>query len=338
MASESMFQPDEVLHKRYKVKGLLGRGGMGEVYEAEDLRDDRPVALKTILPELMDSAKAASRFKREIKYSRAISHPNVLKIYDVFAVERTAIGSEGTLQQVPCMAMELLAGQSLADRFQERGPMGPDEAKNVVCQIAAALAAAHQAKIIHRDLKPDNIFLVPRRDGVRVVLTDFGVARLNKSAEEPLTASNVVVGTPIYLAPEQLELEKALPASDIYALGLISYELITGVFPFQHEIPIHAVFNRVKMDPAPPSKHLPGLAAHWEEVIMRCLARKPEDRFANAKEIIAQLEGKKAPAQRVRSERTDSSNEDAASLSPLALWIVGGLLITALAIFVITNT
>lgn len=290
-----MFQPGEIVRDRYRVVRLIGSGGMGEVYELEDVETGDALALKTILPRLLGNATVKARFQREIQLSRRIRHPNVVKIHDVFEHPRPIRRATGQTESIdaPCMVMDYLAGQTLADRLAA-GPLTTEEARPVACHVAAALAAAHRLKIVHRDLKPDNVFLVPQEDGgLQVVVTDFGVARMHKTSKESLTESNIVLGTPDYMAPEQLELEEAIPASDIYTLGLVMYEMVTGHRPFEAgATPIENIFLRVTEDPKPPQQHVPDLDPRWVEVILRCLERKPADRYASPLEIIDALEGK----------------------------------------------
>lgn len=265
---------------------------MGEVYEAEDTVENRVVALKTVLAKLLGSQKVIARFRREIDLSNRISHPNVLTIYDVFELPPA---SDADIQvSSPCMVMELLSGETLADRLSEGRLFSEEEARSIVIQTAKALGAAHRADVVHRDLKPDNIFLVPQDDGeVRVVMTDFGVARPNNQpdTEESFTATDVIVGTPLYMAPEQLELEEALPESDLYTLGLVVYEMLTGKFPFEGDTGIQVVFMRVQEDPIPPSRFKPDISEKWEELILSCLERDPNNRIREADDIVAFLEG-----------------------------------------------
>ncbi len=343
MTAASLFQSGDVLQGRYRVDRLLGKGGMGEVYAAADLLSGQEVALKSLLPELVDSVKATLRLEREAEFSRIIAHPNVLKIFAVFRVRSPAAFQGESLQEVPCMAMELLHGSTLADRLQPGGRLAPEEARLIFSQTAAALTAVHAAHIVHRDLKPDNLFLTTEPQGLRVVLADFGVARFSHESEDsadaradgdssrdPLTASNVVLGTPSYMAPEQLELEQALPASDVYALGLIMYETITGVFPFQHEVPIQAVFRRVHHDPEPPRRHLPDLDPRWNRLILHCLERRA-DRRPTASEVVTAL------TDLGQSEPMDAFADDAAQLPSWALAVVGCVLVLALIIFFLVN-
>lgn len=263
---------------------------MGEVYEAADRERGEHVALKTVVPKLLGSTKVVARFRREIELSRRISHPNVLAIYEVFELPPPSDRPEDRGRWAPCMVMELLHGETLADRLGRDQKIPPDEARPMVCQMAVALGAAHRAEVVHRDLKPDNIFLVDQEDGtILVKVTDFGVARPNNSGkEDAFTATDVIVGTPTYMAPEQLELEDALPVSDIYTLGLVMFEMITGQFPFQGETAIQVVFKRVQEDPPSPREYVPDLEERWEEVILRCLERDPHQRLQHA-EMIAEM-------------------------------------------------
>ncbi|RMH20386.1 MAG: serine/threonine protein kinase [Acidobacteria bacterium] len=293
---EDMLAPGEVVHQRYRIERLIGKGGMGEVYAAFDVAEGRRVALKTVQPERV-SDKLVARFYQEYELSRRISHPNVLQIYEVFELERPGIEVS-----VPCMAMEFLDGETLLERLQRDQRLSEEEALPIVCQMASALAASHGAGVVHRDLKPDNVFLLPRAGGgVRAVLTDFGVARQARSPvvqnasfekTDSLTATNVILGTPFYMAPEQLELETANTATDIYTFGLVIYEMITGTLPFLRPSTLQTVFARVREDPEPPSKRVPGLDPRWEATIMRCLERDPSKRFTSAGEICAALQGR----------------------------------------------
>lgn len=290
-------KPDDVLRDRYRVVRMVGRGGMGEVYEAVDLETGERVAVKTVLAKFLGSSKVIARFRREIDLSRRISHPNVLRIRDVFELPPNGDDPDAPQMPAPCMVMEYLEGETLADRLEQGRLVPPEEARGLVIQMARALSAAHRAEVVHRDLKPDNVFLVKPGESThpgertRVVLTDFGVARPNSAEEDSFTATDVIVGTPTYMAPEQLELEEALPASDIYTLGLVVYQMITGRFPFEADTAIQVVFMRVQQDPVPPRQHMPELDEVWEDLIMRCLERDPKERISDAEEIVAFLEG-----------------------------------------------
>ncbi len=310
MAAESnIFSPGDEIEGRYRVVRLVGVGGMGEVYEAEALaagvrEQAQRVAIKTVLPELLGNHKIIARFEREAELSRRISHPNVLRIFEVLKtpadVASRASGATGA-HPIPCLVMELLEGETVADLLIAGRTVDPGEGVPLACQMAAALTAAHRAGVVHRDLKPDNVFLVPpppesAGGATRVVLTDFGVARRSTAPpqDESLTASNVLLGTPDYMAPEQLELEQATAASDIYTMGLVLFEMLTGKRPFVADTALKMVFKRVQEEPPSPCKHLPDLDPRWEEVILRCLARKPEDRYDEAQDIIRVLESERS--------------------------------------------
>ena len=288
---DPMFAPGDVVLERFRIVRLLGAGGMGEVYEAEDTLKGDTVALKIVLPELLGSDKTLARFEREVEWTRRISHPNVIGIRELLKVPpRDGDGGKPT----PLLVMEYLEGISLADHLQQHGRFSGDEAKALVRQMAEALGAAHQAGIVHRDLKPDNVILVPGETAAhRVVLTDFGVARkgdVRGLREDSLTASNVILGTPEYMAPEMLELEEANRASDFYSLGLVYYEMVTGERPFQGERPLQSLFERVRRPAPSPRKVVPDLDRASDRVILRCLERRPEDRYPSARELIRDLD------------------------------------------------
>ncbi len=289
--SQPVFAAGDVIDGRYRMVRRVGVGGMAEVYEAVGLESNDRVAIKTVRPDLLGNAKVITRFTREFELSRRISHSGVLKIFEVVETRRPGASEDARL--VPCMVMEFLAGETLADRMVAGRLVDPDEAIPLTCQMASALTAAHRAGVVHRDLKPDNIFLTLDGETPRVVLTDFGVARRDtkQPKDDSLTASNVILGTPDYMAPEQLELEIASPASDIYAMGLVIFEMILGERPFVADSMIKMVFKRVQEDPPSPLEYRKDLDPKWETVILRCLARKPEDRYPEAQDLIRVLDG-----------------------------------------------
>jgi eukaryotic-like serine/threonine-protein kinase len=282
--------PGQVLAGRWHVVRFLAQGGMGAVYEAEDLKLGGRVALKTLRRQLAAEAAAAERFRREILLSRRVTHANVCRIFD--------FGEHGRVQ---FLTMELLEGETLAARLRRAGRMSEAEALPLVRQMAAALAAAHDTGVVHRDFKCANVILVPRRDasasGVRVVVTDLGLARAN-SAEDAagesglagLSQAGIFIGTPEYMAPEQVEGLPAGPAADIYALGIVLYEMLTGSRPFTAETPMAAAVKRVLEPPTPPRRLVPSLDPRWEAAILRCLQRAPEARFAHVLQLLQALE------------------------------------------------
>ena len=297
-AGATTFSPDELVAGRYKIVRFIGRGGMGEVYEAYDLELRQRVALKTVLPEIALDQQAIERFKGEIRTAREVTHPNVCRIFDLGFHRRAPSGNE-----IAFLTMELLSGETLAERLQLKGRMSPAEALPLATQIAAGLGAAHAAGIVHRDLKPGNIILASSREGretPRAVVTDFGLARA--AAADSLTvrstASTRIVGTPAYMAPEQIEGGKVTAASDLYSLGIMLYEMVTGALPFVGESPFSTAVKRLKEAPPSPRSFVPDLDSKWVAAILRCLERHPADRFASAGDVVKALEGETVTAGR----------------------------------------
>ena len=268
-ATSSVYAPDTRIAARYRIVRFIAAGGMGEVYEAEDLVLGTQVALKTLRAELSDSDRAIERLRRETVLARKITHPNVCRMFDVGEHEGRVF-----------LTMELLAGDTLASRI----PIPLAELPRLAGQLVAALAAAHAAGIVHRDLKPGNVILV----GDRAVVTDFGLARsAGTDAEVSLTGDTALLGTPAYMAPEQVEGRDATPASDLYALGVVLYEAATGARPFDEETAMATATARLHKDPTRPRAHRRELDPRWEAIILRCLARDPAARPASAAQVLA---------------------------------------------------
>jgi eukaryotic-like serine/threonine-protein kinase len=291
--AEPSFASGTLVAQRYRVVRFIARGGMGEVYEVEDLELRERVALKTVRPEAAHDETAIERFRREIQLARRVTHPNVCRIFDV-----SHHRPEGNAAGVIFLTMELLPGETLAERLRRTGPLTPDAALPIVRQIADALHAAHQVGVVHRDLKPGNVVLVEGRDGVRAVVTDFGLARRERGEDQGITLTGAagVVGTPAYLAPEQVEGKESTPAVDIYALGIVLYEILTGTVPFLGDNALSTAVKRLQEAPPSPRVHVPGLAPNWEAAILRCLAREPAARFAAAPDLLEALARPRAPA------------------------------------------
>lgn len=278
-------RPGDVLADgRYRIVRFLGEGGMGSVYEALDGELDARVALKTLRAETT-APSALERFKREIQVARQVTHPNVCRLYDL-GRHRSPDG-----QDVLFLTMQYLDGETLRERLSRGGPFSPAQAFPLVRDMAAALDAAHQAGIVHRDFKSGNVMLVPSREGLRAVVTDFGLAREVDSGRETLTATAGFVGTPAYSSPEQIQGFEVGPASDLYAFGVVLYEMSTGRLPYDDApTPWIAVVRRLNEMPTAPLELVKGLPEGWNAAILRCLDREPENRFATAWEVAEALE------------------------------------------------
>lgn len=289
--SQQRFRDDDVLAGRFRIIRFIAAGGMGQVYEAEDTELRERVAIKTIRPEILSQPIAVSRFKREVHLARKVTHPNVCRIFDLFRHK------PGTPEESLFVSMELLHGKTLAEQMKERGRMSMEESLFLVQQMASALGAAHAAGIVHRDFKPGNVVLVgePGQQGARVVVTDFGLALRSVTSDETasLPTGQGVLGTPAYMSPEQLEGKPATAESDIYALGLVMYEMVTGTRPFQGDTPISAAVKRLSQAPLPPRRFESTLTPAWEATILRCLERDPEKRFASVQDVSEALTGGK---------------------------------------------
>jgi len=277
-----------VLLGRFKIVRILGFGGMGDVYEALDLTlQSGRIALKTIRRTLAVNPALISRLKEEVILARRVTGTHVSRIYEFFEPPL------GDVSGCPAfLTMEYLDGPTLSDRISTQGPPSLQDALRIAGHICAALESIHEAHVVHRDLKPRNIMLVSRDGSERAVVTDFGLARaiVHSQAADPAGYSQpgVIVGTPEYMAPEQLEGREISPATDIYALGLVLYELITGQQPFAANTPIAAIIRRGKRI-QPPSSIRRGVPPAWDEVIRKCLEFDAEHRYQSAREVIVSL-------------------------------------------------
>lgn len=284
-----LFSDGEIVASRFRICRLRGQGGIGEVYEAEDLelRDER-VALKTLRASLAADERLVQQFEQELRLARRISHPNVCRVHDVFQ-HQTPAGA-----RISLFTMELLEGETLANRLQ-RGRMATEEALPFVKQVAEAIDAAHAANVAHGDLKPGNIMLVPTSPGgERAVVTDFGLARWMPVGATlvPTTVASRPWGTPVYMAPEQLLGGHPTPASDIYALGVVCYEMVTGHQPFSVALPLLLAVRKLRQAQLRPRELVPDLEPRWQAAILRCLEVDPERRFRFAKDLVKALERK----------------------------------------------
>jgi eukaryotic-like serine/threonine-protein kinase len=261
------------IQDRYELASLLGRGGMAEVWRARDNRLNRFVAVKLLGPGLAGEPNNLVRFFREAQSVAGISHPNVVTVLD--------FGEHGAR---PYLVMEYAPGGSLADVTGT--PMDPDRARDVVAKIAAGAGAAHARGIVHRDIKPANVLLDQHGNPK---LADFGIAAA--AGGERLTATGTTVGSPHYISPEQAAGSIATPASDVYSLGVVLYELLTGHRPFEDEGVMAVLVAHVEREPPAPSTHVIGLDPALEALVMRCLSKEPAERFAAGDELSAALSG-----------------------------------------------
>jgi predicted ATPase len=280
------FAPGDRVAGRYVVRGLLGEGGMGDVHDAFDDELAIPVALKVLRLAGRD-ADAARRLKLEGLLARAIWHPNVCRVYDV---GHHRDGGE----PVWFLTMERLEGGTLADRLRAQGRLPLAQVRQLAESMALGLGAAHRAGVIHRDFKPSNVILVAGDAGERAVVTDFGTA----IAAEPIGGRAIpvddgsIVGTPAYMAPEQVSGDAVGPGADIYALGVVLFEMVTGALPFAGSTPIETALLRLQWEAPSPREHVPDLDDTWESVIRRCLERDPARRFRRVEDVIDALAGR----------------------------------------------
>jgi serine/threonine protein kinase len=277
---EDHYEPGDLLMERFRIQRHLGKGGMGDVYEALDLDLGVTVGLKLMRTHISADATARDRFHREIALARKITHHNACRIFDLFRHEDLLF-----------LTMELLQGETLHQKIRREGRISPATALPILKQIADAMTAIHEAGIIHRDLKSSNVLLVPQMDGFRVVVTDFGLAVPVLTEEaEPVTVTGQVLGTPQFMAPEQLMRGNISSRSDIYAFGLIAFELITGRLPHSGE-PLLTIAAKRISEPSPsPKTIVPDLPTNWERAILKCLERDPQKRFPTANEFVKSLE------------------------------------------------
>jgi serine/threonine protein kinase/tetratricopeptide (TPR) repeat protein len=325
------FSPGRTLAGRFRVLRFIARGGMGEVYEAEDLELGEHVALKTVRPEIAGDPHALERFKTEVHLARKVTHPSACRIFDVF--HHRAGSDEPGAADVTFLTMELLRGETLAERLARAGRMPHREALPLVEQMAGALEAAHRAGVIHRDFKSANVMLVPQGPDpscIRAVVTDFGLARRDPGADGSIvtdTFTAAVAGTPAYMAPEQIEGGPITAATDIYALGIVMYEMLTGRQPFEGETPLAGMVKRLKVAPVPPRVFVTDLNPLWESTVLRCLEREPENRFASAVAVVKALHSEGAPAAAspvpARRRRVSSAIVAAALVATVALGLLG---------------
>src|SRR6266545_2179668 len=263
-----------LLGDRYEVGRLLGAGGMAEVFEGRDRLLARRVAIKVLLAEFAQDPSFLVRFKREAQAAASLSHPNIVAVYDT--------GVEGATNFI---VMEYVEGRTLRDLLRIGGPPPPDRAAGIASDVCDALAAAHARGLIHRDVKPANVML--SGDGT-VKVMDFGIARATTS--ETITQTHAVIGTAQYISPEQVEGMEVDARSDLYSLGCLLYEMLTGRVPFSGESPVAIAYRHVREDPVPPRRIDPRVPPAFEAITLRAMAKNPDHRYQTAAEMRADLE------------------------------------------------
>jgi tetratricopeptide (TPR) repeat protein len=284
-AEKPLFFNGEMVSGRFRIVRVVGRGGMGEVYEADDLQLGR-VALKTIRAAAANNPQMLLRFKQEVQLARKVTSPFVCRIHELHILPR-----EDRQEPAVFLTMEFLDGVTLASRIAREGALPFQEAERVALQLCTALQATHDAGVIHRDFKSNNVMLVPRGETSQAVLMDLGLAAeavQAAAAGSAITLPGTVMGTSEYMAPEQFEGRPLTPAADIYALGVVLYELATGTRPFRASTPLAAAVRRARHLP-PASSVRADLPPHWDAVIARCLEYESEKRYQSAGEVAVAL-------------------------------------------------
>ena len=320
----SALRPGAVLANRYRIQRFVARGGMGEVYEAYDRTLRERVALKTVMPTVSDSPRAVRRLMAEVQLARRVSHPNVCRIYDLGAEQVT--DGDSTLH---FLTMEFVEGLSLAQELERSGPLKLDVAVDIARQLLSGLEAAHEAGILHRDFKPDNIMLRPTTGARhRAVIMDFGLARAMDVDPARLTtgANQPLIGTLTYMAPEQVEGGDLTAGTDIFAFGIVFFEMLTGCVPFVGGSPAATALKRLKEAPPGPADFAPSVPKHINRIVLKCLARHPSKRYASAAEVLAALDDETGPlianAEKPRRWQRALAGLGALALVALLFWSI----------------
>jgi beta-lactam-binding protein with PASTA domain/tRNA A-37 threonylcarbamoyl transferase component Bud32 len=263
-----------MLGGRYRMEALLGQGGMAQVYKGTDTVLGREVAIKILAPQYAKDQSFVDRFRREAQSAARLNHPNVVGVYDT--------GSDDGTHYI---VMEFVEGRTLADFLSSGGSLLPERAVELASSVCIALSEAHKAGIVHRDIKPGNI-MVTRNGEVKVM--DFGIARA--ATAETVTATATVLGTASYLSPEQAQGKPVDARSDIYSLGIVLYEMLVGRVPFGGDSAVAVAYKHVQEPPEPPSRINPDISPSLEAVVMRALAKNPDNRYQTAEEFCADLD------------------------------------------------
>jgi predicted Ser/Thr protein kinase len=266
---------------RYQARELLGRGGMSEVYRGFDAQLGRPVAIKRLRPDLAMNAVFRARFRREAQAAGQLSHPAIVAVYDT-GEDREADG-----RSTPFIVMELVDGRSLRDVLHQQGRLSPERALELTAGVLDALACSHTAGIIHRDIKPGNVMMTGART---VKVADFGIARAVSDSSGTATMAGTVIGTAQYLSPEQGRGESADVRSDLYSVGCMFYELLVGEPPFSGDTMVSIVFQHISEPATAPSVVNPDISPDIDAIVLKALAKDPDDRYQSAAEMKADVE------------------------------------------------
>ena len=269
-----------VYNGRYELHRRLGRGGMADVFLARDQLLDRPVAVKVLFPEFASDPNFVARFRREAQAAANLNHPNIVAVYDWGE-------GDGEAGSTYFIVMEYVEGRTLAEIVTAEGPLHPDRAADVGADVAAALGFAHKNGVLHRDIKPGNVLVTPNGT---VKVADWGIGRaLGAGVEENLTQTGAVMGTATYFSPEQAQGLELDPRSDLYSLGVVLYELVTGRPPFGGDNPVAIAYKHVQEPPRPPSSANPDVPEGLEAIILALLAKAPTSRYPSAEDVRADL-------------------------------------------------
>jgi serine/threonine-protein kinase len=274
-----MTQP-RLLGGRYELDGVVGRGGMAEVYRARDIRLDRIVAIKTLRADLARDQIFQARFRREAQSAASLNHPSIVAVYDTGEDMATGL-------PVPYIVMEYVDGRTVRDLLQDGHRLLPERSLEIIDGVLRALDYSHQAGIVHRDIKPGNV-MVTRNGDVKVM--DFGIARAMSDAQATMTQTAQVIGTAQYLSPEQARGERVDSRSDLYSTGCLLYELLTGRPPFTGDSPVAIAYQHVRENPIPPSRVDPDVPVWADAIVLKAMAKSPADRYQTAGDMRADLQ------------------------------------------------
>jgi len=274
-----MTQP-RLLGGRYELDGVVGRGGMAEVYRARDIRLDRIVAIKTLRADLARDQTFQARFRREAQSAASLNHPSIVAVYDTGEDMATGV-------PVPYIVMEFVDGRTVRDLLIEGHRLLPERSLEIIDGVLRALEYSHQAGIVHRDIKPGNV-MVTRNGDIKVM--DFGIARAMSDAQATMTQTAQVIGTAQYLSPEQARGDRVDARSDLYSAGCLLYELLTGRPPFTGDSPVAIAYQHVRENPIPPSRIDPDIPLWADAIVLKAMAKSPADRYQSAAEMRADLQ------------------------------------------------